>query len=264
MRQLVLALMAYLTLLTGYAQTREMALVKGGAYTPLYGIAGEEKIIVGDFYMDVRPVTHQDFLEFVKDYPNWQRDQVKRLFADSRYLINWLNEVSIPDNLKDKPVNNVSWFAAKAYCQCQGKRLPTVDEWEFAAMSDQTKADARKDSLYTIAILRSYERPKTYLLSVGKSPKNYWGIQDLHGMVWEWTQDFNSIIITGESRNNGNTDKGLFCASGAVGASDLMNYAAFMRYAMRSSLKASFSLTTLGFRCVSDPKNGNVLSSASK
>ncbi len=254
MRNLLLALIGWFVISTGLAQTQEMVKVKGDTYTPLYGVAGEGKIAVGDFYMDVRPVTHQDFLEFVKEHPQWQRNQIKRLFADSRYLINWMNEVSIPEDLKDKPVNNVSWFAAKAYCECQGKRLPTVDEWEFAAMASQTKIDARRDSLYNMEILKSYERPKTYLIAVGQSPKNYWGIQDLHGMVWEWTYDFNAIIITGESRNNGNTDKGLFCASGAVGASDLMNYAAFMRYAMRSSLKASFNLTTLGFRCVSDQK----------
>jgi formylglycine-generating enzyme len=264
MKKLMIALGLFFTINPGSAQIREMVAVRGGSYAPLYGISGEEKVMVNDFYMDVRPVTHQEFLEFVKAHPQWRRGQVKKLFADIRYLNNWQSEVSIPDQLQDKPVNNVSWFAAKAYCECQGKRLPTVDEWEFVAMASQTKPDARRDSLYSMEILRSYERPKTYLLSVGHSPKNYWGVQDLHGMVWEWTQDFNSIILTGESRNNGNTDKGLFCASGAVGANDLMNYAAFMRYAMRSSLKASFTLTTLGFRCVSDLDRKGALVSAKK
>lgn len=241
------------------AQNIEMALVKGGTYKPLYGSSSEEPINVGGFYMDVTPVTHQDFLEFVKEFPEWQKANVKKLFADERYLATWASDTRIPESLRDKPVNNVSWFAAKAYCECQDKRLPTVDEWEFAAMASHNKADARKDSLYNVSILRNYEKPKTYLIPVGQSPKNYWGIQDLHGLVWEWTLDFNSIIITGESRNNGNTDKGLFCASGAVGASDLMNYAAFMRYAMRSSLKANYSLTNLGFRCVMDTEKFDFL-----
>jgi sulfatase modifying factor 1 len=252
MKRLMLALCFITVLYEGTAQIPEMVPINGGAYLPLYGIAGEKKIVVWDFYMDVKPVTHQEFLRFVKENPHWQRNQVKKLFTDDRYLNNWQDEVTIPENLKDKPVNNVSWFAAKAYCECLGKRLPTVDEWEYAAMADQVKIDARRDSLYNLQILRSYERPKTHLLAVGQGPKNYWGVQDMHGLVWEWTRDFNSIILTGESRNNGNTDKGLFCASGAVGANDLMNYAAFMRYALRSSLKANFALTTLGFRCVKD------------
>lgn len=231
-----------------HAQYENMVAIEGGAYTPLYGSSGE-LVRVEDFYIDAEPVTHADFLNFVKEYPEWQKSVVKRLFADERYLHFWKNDLEIPENLKNSPVVQVSWFAAKAYCDCQGKRLPMVDEWEYVAMASATQKDAREDSLFTLSILSSYEKPKTYLREVGLQQQNAWGIHDLHGLVWEWTQDFNSVILTGESRNNGNTDLGLFCASGALGANDLMNYAAFMRYAMRSSLKARYSLTNLGFRC---------------
>jgi formylglycine-generating enzyme len=231
---------------------QEMALVKGGEFLPLYGAVKDESVKINDFYMDVTPVTHKDFLEFVKAKPQWQKSNVKKLFADERYLNAWTDDFNFSANLVNSPVNNVSWFAAKAYCECQGKRLPTVDEWEYAAMASENKKDARADSLYNSKIIKGYEKPKTHLNQVGHSPKNFWGIQDLHGMVWEWTQDFNSVIITGESRNNGNNEKGLFCASGAVGANDLMNYAAFMRYAIRASLKANYTVTNKGFRCVKD------------
>jgi sulfatase modifying factor 1 len=259
MGKLLVYWIVWLTVIHASAQEVEMALIKGGTYTPLYGSESEGKVPVNAFYMDVTPVTHLDFLGFVREFPLWQKSTVTKLFADARYLDNWSTAISIPEYLKDKPVTNVSWFAAKAYCECQGKRLPTVDEWEFAAMASDHKADARQDSLYTVGILRNYEKPKTYLTPVGQSPKNYWGVQDLHGVVWEWTLDFNSIILTGESRSNGNTDKGLFCASGAVGASDLMNYAAFMRYALRSSLKANYSMTNVGFRCVMDLEDADFL-----
>ncbi len=236
------------------AQEVEMALVKGGEYSPLYGVEKENKVSVSSFYMDKRPVTHAEFLRFVEEHPQWRKSKVKRLFADERYLDLWDGDLSFPEELAESPVNNISWFAAKAYCECQGKRLPYVDEWEYAAMADEHRKDARRDSLYNVKVLRGYEVPKTYRKKVAQTPENYWGIQDLHGLVWEWTKDFNSIILTGESRNNGNTDQGMFCASGALGANDLMNYAAFMRYAMRSSLKAKFSVTNLGFRCVTDLK----------
>ena len=86
----------------------------------------------------------------------------------------------------------------------------------------------------------------------GKTNKNIWGVYDLHGLVWEWTLDFNSVLISGESRKDVDTDRDLFCAGGAVGAKDLMNYAAFMRYAFRGSIKANYSIQNLGFRCVKD------------
>lgn len=259
MKTLILTIMGLLVVAQLSAQEKEMVLVKGGTYTPLYGAIKNEAVSVQSFYMDVTPVTHAEFLEFIREFPNWSKPNVKKLFADERYLDMWPSEMDYPKNLQNSPVTNVSWFAAKAYCECQGKRLPYVDEWEYAAMASQTSADAREDSLYNVSVLRGYEKPKTYLNQVGQQPKNYWGLQDLHGMVWEWTMDFNAIIITGESRNYGNTDQGLFCASGALGANDLMNYAAFMRYAMRSSLKANYNLKTLGFRCVKDVSMASVL-----
>lgn len=237
-------------------QEKMMVLIKSGAYTPLYGTS-KTQVQVNDFYLDPVPVTHSDFLRFVEKNPEWRKSKVKGLYADQRYLDLWEADLSFPESLRNSPVNHVSWFVAKAYCECQGKRLPTVDEWEYVAMASESQKDAREDSLFNLAILRSYEKPKTYLQQVGKQGKNAWGISDLHGMVWEWTLDFNAIIITGESRNYGNTDQGLFCASGALGANDLMNYAAFMRYAMRSSLNARYNLANLGFRCAKDGNANN-------
>ena len=36
-------------------------------------------------------------------------------------------------------MTNISWFAAKEYCECQGKRLATLDEWEYVAMADEKR-----------------------------------------------------------------------------------------------------------------------------
>jgi len=81
--------------------------------------------------------------------------------------------------------------------------------------------------------------------------KNFWGVHDMHELVWEWTQDFNSVMISSESRSDGKNNN-LFCSSAAVGATDLMNYAAIMRYAFRSSVKGNYAINNLGFRCAKD------------
>ncbi len=229
-----------------------MAKIKGGTYIPLYGV-DSTAVTIDDFSMDVYPVTNADYLEFVREFPAWQKSKVKRLFADGSYLAYWESDLSYGNQLApDAPVTAISWFAAKKYCECQGKRLPTVDEWEFVAMADEETPDARKKESYNQKILDWYETPKTFNNEIGSTFKNYWGIYDLHGLVWEWTMDFNSVLISGESRKDVDKDSNLFCGSAAVGASDLMNYAAFMRYAFRGSMKANYSVKNLGFRCAKD------------
>ncbi|OAD40776.1 formylglycine-generating enzyme family protein [Polaribacter atrinae] len=232
----------------------KMVPIKGGEYIPLYG-RDSETVKIDDFLMDVYPVTNKEYVAFVKKYSKWQKSKVIKLFADGSYLREWKSDTILSKNQKDNsPVTQVSWFAAKEYCECQGKRLPTVDEWEYVAMANKTIPDARKQKEYNAFILSWYEKPKTFNQTIGSTFKNYWKVFDLHGLVWEWTSDFNSVLITGESRKDVDTDSNLFCGSAAVNATDLMNYAAFMRYAIRGSLKAKYTMKNLGFRCVKNDK----------
>lgn len=231
-----------------YAQEPEMALVTGGSYSPLYGTKNE-LVKIKPFKVDIRPVTIKEFELFVAENPAWRKSNRKPLFADKMYLNTWTSDFFVADTSRyNSPVTEVSWFAAKSFCEWKKKRLLTVDEWEFIAMANETQIDAREDSLYNAYILSWYERPSTYKNRVGQTMRNVWGIYDLHGLVWEWVFDFNSVIITGESRGDSAVNRNLFCAAGAVGAKDLMNYAAFMRYAFRGSIKANYSMINLGFR----------------
>src|SRR5690606_41366281 len=110
---------------TAYCQSGSMVKITGGEFLPLYGTQDDVKI--DDYLMDVYPVTNGQFLEFVKKNPQWKKSEVKKLFADDNYLREWVDSETLPSNLKtNSPVTNVSWYAAKNYCECQGKRLPTV------------------------------------------------------------------------------------------------------------------------------------------
>ena len=238
-----------LTQLLVYGQPENMALIGSGSYVPLYG-DDSIRVEVQPFNLDVYPVTNLEYEVFLKNYPAWNKDKVIALYADKNYLYQFNENGDLnPDANPNGAVTSVSWFAAKKYCECQGKRLPTLDEWEFVAMADEKNLDARKVSTYNEYILSWYETPKTYRKDIGTTFKNYWGVYDMHGLVWEWTLDFNSVLISGESRKDMDKDNNLFCGAAAIGASDLMNYAAFMRYAFRGSMKARYSVRNLGFRC---------------
>jgi formylglycine-generating enzyme required for sulfatase activity len=151
------------------------------------------------------------------------------------------------------PVTQISWFAAKAYAQWKGKRLPTVAEWEYAASASSISADGAKDAAFQREILEWYSTPTPdRLRAVGKRRANVWGVRDLHGLVWEWVLDFNTAMGVGDSRSDSGLDRNRFCGAGAIGATDVANFPAFMRYGFRSSLRADYCVHNLGFRCAQD------------
>lgn len=233
----------------------ELVALPDGFYRPLFLTDYDLKEVpVAAFELDKLPVSNGEYLKFVKANPRWLKSRVKRLFADENYLQNWAGDLEPgPSAPTDSPVTYVSWFAAKSYAQWIGKRLPTTAEWEYAAAASSDLPDATKDPRYLATILNWYSLPTPAVLpEVGQRPPNYFGVQDLHGLIWEWTGDFNTALVTGESRGDTGIERQLFCGAGSVGAPDRSNYAAFMRYGFRSSLKASYCVNNLGLRCSRD------------
>lgn len=208
---------------------------------------------VEPFEMMRRPVTNAEFLAFVKANPTWRRDQAPRIFAESRYLSQWSGSVTLGDGVNaapDQPVTWVSWFAASAYCEAQGATLPTWLQWEYVAAADETRRDARKDPAWRERILAWYSRPSNKALPrAGLQAANAYGIQDIHGLVWEWTDDYSALLISGDNRNQGDADKAKFCGAGSLSMNDRENYAVLMRVAMLSSLEGADATSSLGFRC---------------
>jgi sulfatase modifying factor 1 len=238
------------------ADTRR--LLGGGEFVPLYGTAKpNEKVTVSPFQLDTYPVTNAQFLSFTQSHTSWARSKVSRLLADEQYLKHWplkKGNAAAPQRADmRRPVINVSWFAANDYCVSVGGRLPSVFEWEYVAAASETKPDASRDPEFVQQLLTWYANPGTKNLpEIGKSRANYWGIYDLHGLVWEWTADFNSATVVGDSRRDGEQSNNLFCGGGVLGAGDRANYAAFMRYALRNSLRGEYTMENLGFRCAYD------------
>ncbi|MFI4929906.1 MAG: formylglycine-generating enzyme family protein [Burkholderiales bacterium] len=205
---------------------------------------------VAPFALRATPVTVGEYLTFVQQHPQWQRQRVPSIFADRRYLVDWPSPARPPANTSpDSPVVNVSWFAARAYCESEGARLPTWLEWEYAAAADESRRDARTDPAWRRRVLSWYERPASAVLPAVGGPPNVYGVSDLHGLVWEWVDDFNALFVAGDSRTQGDPDKLKFCGAGAISIVDRDSYAVLMRVALLSSLGAADTTSTLGFRC---------------
>jgi len=205
------------------------------------------------------PVTRGEFRTFLASHPQWQRDRVPAVFAEAGYLVDGPSPQDRPaTGVADRrPVTSVSWFAAQAFCEAEQARLPTWLEWEYAAAADETRPDARADPAWRRRILSWYERPASRALPAVGDTANVYGVRDLHGLVWEWVDDFNALFIAGDSRTQGDPDRLKFCGAGAISIVDRDSYAVLMRIALLSSLAASDTTTSLGFRCVRQPAGGS-------
>ena len=254
------ALLVLTAALATAAHAAERVRIAGGLHRPLYRqpVRGTRAdtvarrvvpVRVAAFELDRTPVTNGDYLAFVRQHAEWRRSRVSRLFADASYLRHWRSDLDPgPAAPLASPVVHVSWFAARAYAAAHGARLPTVAEWELVAAADETRRDAARDPAFLARLREWYARPATRVLPAVGGPANAWGVQDLHGLVWEWTLDWNSALISGESRADGSLERTLYCGSGASGAADFADYAAFMRFAYRASLEAHYTTAQLGFR----------------
>lgn len=206
---------------------------------------------VAAFSIRQTPVTNGEYLAFAKRHRTWLRDKVPRVFADRGYLARWSTATTLGEDAgPNQPVTNVSWFAAQAFCESENARLPTWREWELVAAADAQVKDARADPAWRAGILKWYSQSSAGALPNVGGPTNAYGVRNMHGLIWEWVDDFNALLVSSDSRKQGDPDKLQFCGAGAISLKDRDNYAVLMRIALLSSLSAIDSTRNLGFRCV--------------
>jgi len=233
--------------------------VRGGEFQSIlpHG-TGAAAVQLEPFELQRTPVTNGEYLDFVRTHPEWQRGQAAATQADGRYLEHWRGPLELgPQAGACQPVTRVSWFAARAYCESRHARLPTWTEWEFAAAADEHVADARHNPLWRQTILASLGRaPGSSLPAVGLRPANFYGIHDLHGVVWEWVEDFDTLFVPRGPAGHEHADMAMSasetamsCGAAALSVTDPENYPMILRLAVLSALTRKSTTGELGFRC---------------
>jgi formylglycine-generating enzyme len=221
--------------------------VPGGEFRSALPPGKQEHVHVPSFLLQRHPVTNREYLAFVTTHPQWQRGTVPAVMAGADYLGAWSAPLDPgPRAAVSGPVTQVSWFAAEAYCEALHARVPDWYEWELAAAASATQRDARGDAAWRQQLLDWYARPAGKPLpAVEHEAANVYGLYDMHGLVWEWVHDFNSLLPA-------DADPEKFCGSGALNVQQKENYAVLMRIAMLGSLRAADTGHIVGFRCARD------------
>jgi formylglycine-generating enzyme required for sulfatase activity len=93
---------------------------------------------------------------------------------------------------REHPMNCVEWAQAAAYCSTQGKRLPTEEEWEWAARGASRGMPfpwGRAEPADQLCWSGRRSRAADGTCPVGSFPEGMspQGARDLAGNVWEWT-----------------------------------------------------------------------------
>jgi formylglycine-generating enzyme required for sulfatase activity len=229
--------------------------------------AGEtprHQVRLDSFYLDRYEVTNSLFKKFLDKNAAWQKEKIPADLHNGKYLRDW-NGNKFPKGKGDFPVVFVSWYAAAAFCQSVGKRLPTEAEWEYAARGglldksfpwgdeapDTTRANYSKSGFGAAVKVGSY------------APNGY-GLYDMSGNVWEFTADEwqnyppdAQLQINAVAGNNLFTDDSFLqiktrrtIRGGSWGGAPLN-----LRVAYRDSHPPAGAGDHVGFRCAQSVKN---------
>ena len=154
------------------------------------------------FFMDEHEVTNLEYKEFILENPRWQKSRIDQRFHNGNYLKHWSGN-NYPSGKANHPVVYVSWYAAMAYAEWAGKRLPTEAEWEYAARGGV--AGLKYPLGNTISTRQAnYNGHIGDTTAVGRYAANGYDLYDMAGNVWEWCldeYDADFYFVSRDSRN---------------------------------------------------------------
>jgi formylglycine-generating enzyme required for sulfatase activity len=192
-----------------------------------------KRIRIDAFYLDEHEVTNAEYARFVRA-------------TGHRAPYNW-PEGRPPEGKENIPVVDVSWDDAAAYARWAGKRLPTEAEWERACRGlaeghkypsgdeDPTHNEARFDTIEGPGPVCAFRR-------------NYFGLCDMVGNVWEWCADWyeKDYYARAPGQNPPGPESGMYRVLRGGSWADEAKY---LTCSYRSWARPAERSPNIGFRC---------------
>lgn len=192
----------------------------------------QQSLMVPAFRMDMFEVTNEQYLEFITSTRYTP-------ISSENYLKAWNTPTSFPDWAAPFPVVWVSQEDAAAYCQWQGKRLPTEQEWEKAARGVDGRMYPWGNDFPDTEVTNCN---RTQLEPVGNRPGDLspFGIYDMGG---------NASELTASTQERGSTTR-IVVKGGSYKAAP-NQVTTFIR---GLNLELGGRAEEVGFRCIAEPE----------
>ena len=198
------------------------------------------------FTMGEGPDTHQvELSEYeIAKYPVTVEGFAKYVAAGGPMPRDWDGQLAYPN----RPVVNVTWHDATAYCKWAGVRLPTEAEWERAARGIEGRiypwgAEEPDPARANYDEAKIGAPTPVGLFPAGATPE---GICDLAGNVWEWVEDWYGEYPAEKQTNPTGAKAGEYRV---MRGGAWYNLAAVLRGAYRNRVDPGSRSLLIGFRC---------------
>lgn len=233
----------------------EMVYVKGGTYT--MGSTYQEdnnpphKVSVNDFYISPYEITNYQFACFLEDF---KRKEPAYQGPPLYYECNWgIQGGKAVKGYESHPAIYVTWYGAMSYCQWAGGRLPSEEEWEYAARGglygNRSNMYSGSMSLDSVGWYDGNSGGKTH--RVGSLKPNELGLYDMSGNVWEWCSDHYYLDPSNKKQDKPTDGSKLYAV---VRGGTWLNGKAGCRVTAHSSIFPTSKHFNNGFRLVKNKK----------
>jgi serine/threonine-protein kinase len=158
----------------------------------VYVLGGPLRVGRDDGEENERPAHVVNIKPFFIDRTEVTNEQYQKFIAETGYAAppSWKDN-RFPEGAETLPVTDVTWEDAVAYATWAGKRLPTEEEWEFAARGsdDRRLYPWGEEWIADAANVKADANDQRQLAPVSQFPKgaSLFGLLDLSGNAWEWT-----------------------------------------------------------------------------
>jgi formylglycine-generating enzyme required for sulfatase activity len=200
----------------------------------------KHQVYLSAFWVDKNEVSVEEYSKFLDDRPALKRPP------------------SWTQGLKLKyPITEVSWQDAQAFCNAQGKLLPTEAQWEKAARGEDGRAYPWGNDELDAPKANSSKNPLNALWPIGSAPAGAspYGVLDMAGNAAEWVRDYYQADYYPSAPSNDprGPDVSLGGTRGVRGGS--FNYPPdLLRTFVRLGIYPEYAVVnTVGFRCVLEP-----------